>query len=297
MTQPLQRVQEPLLSGDSQDTPIVLNDDELDDKSNDNSEATLSGGKLALVATPPASLHDPHSSLSVDSNTPHPDASACISNMHGVFSAYEKAFGMDSVKQRSGERGHDGITHWKRRHPPERSLEPYELLANTPLPKRPRGSKTATQHDARGKSKIWRLRPSSSRYRRDRYWDVVCLGGVHLGDDGSLSCELLWAPTILPMNRLNGSLRKLAEDLVMENYGMEVAEAPNVFSIVLKDNNPVWFYCAQGNHCRSGMSGIINQNFNSPNTLAAYKLKAKNTTTVIPLVAGAAGFITPNKPL
>ena len=72
----------------------------------------------------------------------------------------------------------------------------------------------------------------------------------------------------------------------------------DVFQIVVQDTNPIWYYCAQttGNHCQNGMAGVINQNFNSPNTLAAYKLKAASTTVSIvpPVVQGGAVIPNPN---
>ncbi|KAF2177830.1 hypothetical protein K469DRAFT_719300 [Zopfia rhizophila CBS 207.26] len=77
-------------------------------------------------------------------------------------------------------------------------------------------------------------------------------------------------------------------------------EAPNVFTFTVKDKNPFWFYCSQtnGNHCQNGMSGVINQNFNSPNTLAAYKAKAAGTgTSISPPIPGNGGQVVPNKPL
>ncbi|KAH8812955.1 extracellular serine-rich protein [Xylogone sp. PMI_703] len=73
-------------------------------------------------------------------------------------------------------------------------------------------------------------------------------------------------------------------------------QAPNVFQIVVTDTKPIWYYCAQtkDNHCQAGMAGVINQNFNSPNTLAAYKANAALTgTSVIPSVIQG-GFVIPN---
>lgn len=31
-----------------------------------------------------------------------------------------------------------------------------------------------------------------------------------------------------------------------------------VFSIMVNDTNPIWFYCATGSHCQNGMTGVIN---------------------------------------
>lgn len=76
----------------------------------------------------------------------------------------------------------------------------------------------------------------------------------------------------------------------------DAVQAPNVFQIVVNDKNPIWFYCAQttGNHCQNGMTGVINQNFDSPNTLAAHKALAAGTgTSVIPPVVQG-GYVIPN---
>lgn len=74
-------------------------------------------------------------------------------------------------------------------------------------------------------------------------------------------------------------------------------QAPDVFQIVVEDKNPIWYYCAQtnGNHCQKGMAGVINQNFDSANTLAAYKKAAALTgTSVVPAVIEPAGGVIPN---
>jgi plastocyanin len=73
-------------------------------------------------------------------------------------------------------------------------------------------------------------------------------------------------------------------------------QALNVFQFTVTDTKPVWYYCAQtkGDHCQHGMAGVINQNFNSPNTLAAYKLAAAQTevSVIPPTVQG--GLVIPN---
>ncbi|EFZ03825.1 hypothetical protein X797_011812 [Metarhizium robertsii] len=39
-----------------------------------------------------------------------------------------------------------------------------------------------------------------------------------------------------------------------------VTESPSntTFTIIIKDTDPIWFYCAQANHCERGMVGAIN---------------------------------------
>lgn len=73
-------------------------------------------------------------------------------------------------------------------------------------------------------------------------------------------------------------------------------QAPNVFQVVVQDENPIWYYCAQtgGNHCQNGMSGVINQDFDSADTLSAYKEAAALTgVSVVPTVVQG-GAVIPN---
>ncbi|KAF2129780.1 hypothetical protein P153DRAFT_289438 [Dothidotthia symphoricarpi CBS 119687] len=86
------------------------------------------------------------------------------------------------------------------------------------------------------------------------------------------------------------------------NFFTSVGEAPHVFNFMVKDKNPMWYYCSQavGNHCQNGMTGVINQDFNSDKTLAAHKQKAKETVIIQPSVdslQSQGGWILPNKPL
>ena len=73
--------------------------------------------------------------------------------------------------------------------------------------------------------------------------------------------------------------------------------APDVFQLVVEDAAPIWYYCAQpnGQHCTSGMSGVINQDFDGPNTLAAYQQAAKAVDTIVPpVVQGGKTLPNPN---
>ncbi|PNP42257.1 hypothetical protein TGAMA5MH_05939 [Trichoderma gamsii] len=74
---------------------------------------------------------------------------------------------------------------------------------------------------------------------------------------------------------------------------------PNVYQITVIDNNPIWYYCPQtkGNHCQMGMVGVVNQNFNSQNTLSNQKVIAAGTgvSTVGTIQGGKnGGFIRAN---
>ncbi|KAK4213603.1 hypothetical protein QBC37DRAFT_285569 [Rhypophila decipiens] len=62
-----------------------------------------------------------------------------------------------------------------------------------------------------------------------------------------------------------------------------------VYSIMINNTQPLWIYCAKGNHCESGMAMVINKPAANPNrTLAAYKELAKGATTELP-TGGATG--------
>lgn len=63
-----------------------------------------------------------------------------------------------------------------------------------------------------------------------------------------------------------------------------------VFSVLVKDTNPVWFYCATGKHCQAGMAGVINPPASTQKTLALYKSAAASVAlTGIPNTAAGTG--------
>ncbi|KAK1573318.1 extracellular serine-rich protein [Colletotrichum navitas] len=81
------------------------------------------------------------------------------------------------------------------------------------------------------------------------------------------------------------------------NFFTPEGQAPDVFQVVVEDKKPIWYYCAQnvGQHCHSGMVGVINQNFDSPDfTLAKHKeLAAKKGDAIVPPVQQG-GYVVPN---
>lgn len=54
-----------------------------------------------------------------------------------------------------------------------------------------------------------------------KHWGVVDLGRIFVGEDGSLSCELLWEPTTVLVSSLEGALLKLAEEAVKRDHGAD----------------------------------------------------------------------------
>ncbi|KAG9019559.1 hypothetical protein FRB90_000467 [Tulasnella sp. 427] len=62
-----------------------------------------------------------------------------------------------------------------------------------------------------------------------------------------------------------------------------------VFSFKINEVTPLWFYCAQGTHCQSGMVMAINVNTSSPNTFDAYLAKATGSAAgATPSASGTA---------
>lgn len=47
-----------------------------------------------------------------------------------------------------------------------------------------------------------------------------------------------------------------------------------VFSFMVNDVTPLWFFCQQTGHCQQGMVFALNVNASSPNTFAAFQAKA-----------------------
>ncbi|KAM0355138.1 hypothetical protein ACHAPU_000999 [Fusarium lateritium] len=70
------------------------------------------------------------------------------------------------------------------------------------------------------------------------------------------------------------------------NFFTAEGPADDVFQIVVEDKKPIWYYCPQqmGNHCQSGMVGVINQNFDNQDfSLRRHKeLAALTKKSVIP---------------
>jgi plastocyanin len=54
-----------------------------------------------------------------------------------------------------------------------------------------------------------------------------------------------------------------------------------VYSVMVKDTNPIWAYCSQGNHCQMGMVMVINPPATGPRNLVAYAAGAKQATANI----------------
>lgn len=58
-------------------------------------------------------------------------------------------------------------------------------------------------------------------------------------------------------------------------FPTQEGQSDEVFQVVVEDDSPIWFYCAQGTHCQGGMVGVVNQKFDSDKTLREFKELAK----------------------
>jgi len=115
---------------------------------------------------------------------------------------------------------------------PSRKRPGQPLGLHVPSPKRSCGSSRVAAQRAReiretsplparsDSHKEERLRHVFPRHCRDKDWDVEDLR-ISVEEDGSLKCELLWAPTMVPVSTLKGELLERAKELVRRDHGAE----------------------------------------------------------------------------
>ncbi|EGO56044.1 hypothetical protein NEUTE1DRAFT_82983 [Neurospora tetrasperma FGSC 2508] len=62
-----------------------------------------------------------------------------------------------------------------------------------------------------------------------------------------------------------------------------------VYTVMVKNKNPMWLYCAQGKHCQNGMVMVVNENpsSNATKSLQNYKALAAKATTIVPSGSGS----------
>ncbi|MCJ1247139.1 hypothetical protein MMC30_004350 [Trapelia coarctata] len=66
-----------------------------------------------------------------------------------------------------------------------------------------------------------------------------------------------------------------------------------IFTILINDTQPIWYYCSQGMHCQEGMVGVINPS--TTQTITQFAAAAKLVTTNI--TPGMAAPIVPMNPM
>jgi hypothetical protein len=113
-------------------------------------------------------------------------------------------------------------------NPPSRKRSGAPEESHVPAAKRSRGSSRLSARRSSEVKKMStrsnshkeeRLRHAFPRQCRDKQWDVQGIGRISVGGDGSLDCELLWAPTMVSVSTLNGALLERAEELVKQDHG------------------------------------------------------------------------------
>ncbi|TVY24857.1 Extracellular serine-rich protein [Lachnellula hyalina] len=89
-------------------------------------------------------------------------------------------------------------------------------------------------------------------------------------------------------------------------FSTDSGENNNVFSVLINDTNPIWFYCAAPTHCQNGMAGVINPPTGTPSnrstrtdastSLTNYIAAAKDVPTSKGGTAVSGGTVGPAKP-
>lgn len=113
-------------------------------------------------------------------------------------------------------------------NPPLRKRPGLPVGSHAPSsPKRPRGSSRGRhgRRRRRGRRKHQSARIRYNMYCRDKEWDVGDLR-ISVEEDGTLSCELPWAPTTVSVSSLKGTLLERAEELVKRDAGKDRPMVP-----------------------------------------------------------------------
>ncbi|KAM3502436.1 hypothetical protein MY10362_004851 [Beauveria mimosiformis] len=82
-----------------------------------------------------------------------------------------------------------------------------------------------------------------------------------------------------PINEVNPSTQGIFSAFQPVAASAAKGQVP-VFTIMVNDTKPMWFFCSQGPHCQKGMVMVINENTtgNSSRSLENYKKSAAETS-------------------
>lgn len=81
------------------------------------------------------------------------------------------------------------------------------------------------------------------------------------------------------------------------NFATNEGQSDHVFQIVVEDKKPIWFYCPQlqGEHCKVGMVGVVNQNFDNQDfSLRVHRENAAKVDEIIIPDYQQGGYVIPN---
>ncbi|TVY49981.1 putative GPI-anchored cupredoxin [Lachnellula cervina] len=62
-------------------------------------------------------------------------------------------------------------------------------------------------------------------------------------------------------------------------FSTDSGENKEVFSVLINDTKPIWYYCAAPKHCQNGMAGVINPPTDASTSLTKYIAAAKDVPT------------------
>ncbi|KAG9251796.1 uncharacterized protein F5Z01DRAFT_662941 [Emericellopsis atlantica] len=82
-------------------------------------------------------------------------------------------------------------------------------------------------------------------------------------------------------------------------FATQEGKNDHVFQLVVEDDSTIWYYCPQlkGEHCKKGMVGVINQDFDSnERTLAKHKVLAAGVEEIVvpPRTQGGEVLVNPD---
>ncbi|MCJ1232716.1 hypothetical protein MMC14_000669 [Varicellaria rhodocarpa] len=77
-----------------------------------------------------------------------------------------------------------------------------------------------------------------------------------------------FANPCVPINNIMSSVTGFFSGF-MPTSDVSGSDSP-IFTLMINDTNPIWFYCSQAKHCQAGMVGAINAPKNSNKTVEAF---------------------------
>jgi len=72
-------------------------------------------------------------------------------------------------------------------------------------------------------------------------------------------------------------------------------ESSTIFTLMVNDTNPIWFYCVIPTHCQAGMVGVINAPADGSMTLAQYQSAAGKVASSVAPANVQGGVVGPAK--
>lgn len=147
-------------------------------------------------------------------------SAGCLTNIERDGGGRSSAEMEDQQRQEPTPPNPPSTPSRKRSGPPTGSHAPSRKRLRGSSRVLARKAREARETLTRSDSHEERLRHAFPRHCRDKDWDVVDLR-VSVGENGALTCELLWAPTTVSVSTLKGALLERAEEVVKRDHSVE----------------------------------------------------------------------------